>query len=388
MSADRDREAWRRRSDEPGSGSRGPNPPARERSDANSGSIWTARGAVVRRELRSLRSEKTIVLAIAIQLFIAAFSSFLVVGLVTMYDPSGVDGHEMEVAVTGEDPDELLSVSSRQDGLTPVSYDDRSQAHADFDTGQVVAVLDANRDDDDRLVVRTTVPDEGLATTLLVVQLRDALETVEHQERLENEDRLAETPLAVPQAIDASPYVGFTYTILLPLLLFLPVFLSGSILVDSLIEERQRGTLELLRVAPLSFVDVVDAKLLATAALAPIQALAWLALLALNGTAIANPLALVAFVFALALLVVAVAAATALAAPDRRQAQLLYSIGIVAALVVSVGLPEHPANTVAKFALGNPTTTTWLLLALYCLLAAVALSLLRRGVRWLEPESL
>nr|WP_228442436.1 ABC transporter permease [Natrarchaeobaculum sulfurireducens] len=350
--------------------------------------MWTARGAVVRRELRSLRSEKTIVLAIAIQLFIAAFSSFLVVGLVTMYDPSGVDGHEMEVAVTGEDPDELLSVSSRQDGLTPVSYDDRSQAHADFDTGQVVAVLDANRDDDDRLVVRTTVPDEGLATTLLVVQLRDALETVEHQERLENEDRLAETPLAVPQAIDASPYVGFTYTILLPLLLFLPVFLSGSILVDSLIEERQRGTLELLRVAPLSFVDVVDAKLLATAALAPIQALAWLALLALNGTAIANPLALVAFVFALALLVVAVAAATALAAPDRRQAQLLYSIGIVAALVVSVGLPEHPANTVAKFALGNPTTTTWLLLALYCLLAAVALSLLRRGVRWLEPESL
>ncbi|WP_117368081.1 ABC transporter permease [Natrarchaeobaculum sulfurireducens] len=388
MSADRDREAWRRRSDEPGSGSRGPNPPARERSDANSGSIWTARWAVVRRELRSLRSEKTIVLAIAIQLFIAAFSSFLVVGLVTMYDPSGVDGHEMEVAVTGEDPDELLSVSSRQDGLTPVSYDDRSQAHADFDTGQVVAVLDANRDDDDRLVVRTTVPDEGLATTLLVVQLRDALETVEHQERLENEDRLAETPLAVPQAIDASPYVGFTYTILLPLLLFLPVFLSGSILVDSLIEERQRGTLELLRVAPLSFVDVVDAKLLATAALAPIQALAWLALLALNGTAIANPLALVAFVFALALLVVAVAAATALAAPDRRQAQLLYSIGIVAALVVSVELPEHPANTVAKFALGNPTTTTWLLLALYCLLAAVALSLLRRGVRWLEPESL
>ena len=60
----------------------------------------------------------------------------------------------------------------------------------------------------------------------------------------------------------------------------------------------------------------------------------------------------------------------------------------MAALVVSVGLPEHPANTVAKFAIGNPTTTTWLLLALYCLLAAVAVSLLRRGVRRLEPESL
>ena len=387
MSGERDREAWRRR-DKTAPGERGPNPPSSQSADPSSRSIWTARWAIVRRELRSLRSEKTIVLAIAIQLFIAAFSSFLVVGLVTMYDPSGVDGHEMEVALTGEDTAELLAAADRQDGLTAVSYEDRSQAHADFDTGQVAAVLDANRDGDDRLVVRTTVPDEGLATTVLVVQLREALEAVEHQERLENEDRLAETPLPVPEAIDASPYVGFTYTILLPLLLFLPVFLSGSILVDSLVEERQRGTLELLRVAPLSFVDVVDAKLLATAALAPIQALAWLALLAFNGTAIANPLALVAFVFALALLVVAVGAGTALAAPDRRQAQLLYSIGIVAALVVSVGLPEHPANTVAKFAIGNPTSTTWLLLALYCLLAAVAVSLLRRGVRRLEPESL
>ena len=36
---------------------------------------------IARRELQTLRSEKTIVLALLIQLFIAAFSSFLVVGL-------------------------------------------------------------------------------------------------------------------------------------------------------------------------------------------------------------------------------------------------------------------------------------------------------------------
>ncbi|ARS88804.1 ABC transporter permease [Natrarchaeobaculum aegyptiacum] len=379
-----DRHDWRDRDDE--RGPRGPNPPASGSDDSRSG--WNARWAITRRELRSLRSEKTILLAIAIQLFIAAFSSFLVVGLVSMYDPNAVDGPETEIAVTGTDVDELLAAASQQDGLSATEYDDPGTAYDAFDEGRVAAIVDATRTDDDRLVVRATVPDEGLVSTLLVVQLRETLEAVEHAERLENVDRLESEPLSIPDAIDASPYVGFTYTILLPLLLFLPAFISGSIVVDSLVEERERGTLELLRVAPPSLVDVVDAKVLATAALAPIQAIAWLALLAVNGTAIASPVALIVLVTALAVLVVAVGAALALAAPDRRQAQLLYSVVIVGALVVSTLLPEHPANSVAKFAIGNATATTWLLLATSCLLAVVAVACLRWHVGRLDGETL
>lgn len=365
---------------------RGPNPPSVDTEASRS--VWHARWALIRRELQSLRSEKTIILAIAIQLFIAAFSSFLVVGLVSMYDPSAIEGQERAIAVTGEDTDELAAVASQQDGLGVDRYDDRADAHAAFEEGQVDAVLDANRDDEGRLVVRTTVPDEGLQTTVLVVQLREALETLEYTERIANADRLAEQPLSVPEAIEASPYAGFTYTILLPLLLFLPAFISGSMVVDSLAEERQRGTLELLRVAPLSFVDVVDAKLVATAVLAPIQAAVWLALLAVNGTAIAQPFALVGLVAALSVLVAAVGAGVALYAPERRQSQLLYSVGIVGTLVVSTALPEHPANTVAKFATGSATATSWLALAGYGIAAAFTLLALRWYVDRLEPESL
>ena len=378
MSGERTDESRRRDAESPER--RGPNPPEPTQSALEPRSTWRARWAIVKRELRSLRSEKTIILAIAIQLFIAAFSSFLVVGLVSMYDPSAVDGHETEIAVTGEDPEALLSAATQQDGVTALRYDDRADAHADFESGRVAAVLDASRDDADRLVVRATVPHAGRGPTLLVTPLRETLEAVEHTERVENADRLEETPLGVPPAVDASPYVGFTYTVLLPLLLFLPAFISGSIVVDSLVEERERGTLELLRVAPLSFVDVIDAKIVATAALAPLQAAAWLALLAVNGTAIANPLALIGFVAALSLLVVAAGAGVALYAPDRRQAQLLYSVGIVGALVVATLLPEHPANTVAKLAIGSETATTWLLLALYGLLAALAVAAVRRAV--------
>ncbi|RQG95904.1 ABC transporter permease [Natrarchaeobius chitinivorans] len=382
-----DRESWRRSDDE--TGPRGPNPPAPVDDDgANSRGVWRARWAIVRRELRSLRSEKTILLAVAIQLFIAAFSSFLVVGLVSMYDPGVVDGYESDVAVTGSDAIDVAPVVDSQDGLDATIYEDRADAHRAFDNRWDDAVLDANRDDDGRLVVRVTAPDGGLETTLLVVQLREALETVEYVERVENADRLEEPPLAVPSGADASPYAEFTYTVLLPLLLFLPAFISGSIVVDSLIEERQRGTLELLRVAPLSFVDVVDAKLVATALLAPLQAIAWLALLAINGTAIANPAALIALVSALSVLVVGIGGVVALSAPDRRQAQLLYSSAIVAALVVSTLLPEHPANTVAKFAIGSATGTTWLSLALYCLLGALAFAAVRIALVRVDHESL
>ncbi len=342
----------------------------------------------MRREITSLRSEKTILLAIAIQLFIAAFSSFLVVGLVSMYDPTGVGAPETEIAITGEDPSSLIAVANQQSGLEITVVQDPAVAQASFQSGEVDAVLEATRNSDGQLLIDATLPDEGLQTTLLVVQVRETLEALEQTERLAMSDRLTEEPLLVPNQIDASPYVSFIYTILLPLLLFLPAFISGSIIVDSLSEERQRGTLELLRVAPLSFVDVVDAKLLAVTALAPIQAIAWLVLLVLNGTQIANPVALVVMVAALSLLVAAVGAGVALTAPDRRQAQLLYSVGLVGALVVASLLPEHPANTVAKFAIGSATATTWLLLAGYCLLAILAVGVLRTGVDRLAAERL
>ncbi len=143
----------------------------------------------------------------------------------------------------------------------------------------------------------------------------------------------------------------------------------------------------MLRVSPLSLVEIADAKLLVTAALAPIQAVAWLALLAFNGTVIASPMALVVLVAALALFIATAGTAITLVAPDRRQAQLCYSVGIVGALVLATALPEHPGNTVAKFAIGNPTTITWLSLAGYCLLAAGTVLAVRTSVESLAFES-
>jgi ABC-2 type transport system permease protein len=60
---------------------------------------------IARKELQGLYTEKTIILAIALQLFIALFSSFLVVGLTSMYDPGAVSryaGDSYGIGYAGE----------------------------------------------------------------------------------------------------------------------------------------------------------------------------------------------------------------------------------------------------------------------------------------------
>ena len=336
---------------------------------------------LARRELRSLRAEKTIVLALLIQVFIAAFSSFLVVGLVSLYDPASVEGYQVDVGVVGDDgaAEALTAVARETDGLDARTYDEASRARAAFDRGDLDAVVRAERSGG-RTTVTALVPDSDVRTTLVVVQLRDALRAFERTERAERTQYLDSRPLALPPEGSASPYYGFTYTVLLPLLLFLPVFIGGSIAVDSITEERERGTLELLRVAPLTPTDVVDGKAIAAAGLAPVQAALWVGLLELNGTSVANLPLLLVLVAALSTVVVTLAAALALLTAERRVAQLSYSMGT---LVLFGGTTLHedgPVGLAARLALDSVGPTAVLVVAAYAAAAVGGYLLLRRVV--------
>jgi ABC-type Na+ efflux pump permease subunit len=299
-----------------------------------------------------------------------------------------MQGYQLGVGVAGSGGDEVASVLADGDGVQVRRYEDAVAAQEAFQAREVDAVLVTNETVNGTIEVRAVVPEENIRTTIAVVQIRESMEDLEHRLRLEYRDDVDVKPLHVPTRASASPYFGFTYTVLVPLLLFLPVFISGSIAVDSLTEESQRGTLELLRVAPLSLADIVDAKLFATALLAPLQALAWLVLLGVNGTVIANVPALLLVVTGLAFAVVSGGVAVALWSSDRRQAQFLYSTGILAAATFSGLLPEHPANTVARLAIGTTDGTTFALAAAYATLGLVAYFGVRVAVGRLDPETL
>jgi len=349
---------------------------------------------VARRDLASLKDEKTIVLALAIQLFVAAFSSFLVVGLTSLYDPGSVAAQDVEVGVAGEAEEELLAAVQRQDGATPFAFEDPATAREAFRGGQVDALLLASYapppDDSGGNVIRVdaVAPEGSIKTTLIVVQLRETLQLLERQQRTQHVTSLDNEPIPLPPGANASPYFGFTYTILLPLLLFLPPFISGSVAVDTVTEEMERGTLELLRVAPLSIVDVVDGKALAMIALAPAQAALWILLLSANGIPVANPWALLAVVTAMATLVVALGVTLAVRIGRRKPAQLLYSMGALLVFGAAILLPEHPATTVAKLAVDSAPPVTFAHVVGYLVAGLVLYAAIRRTIAGVAPESL
>ena len=358
---------------------------------ANRDPRWT----IAKRELASLRSEKTILLALLIQLFVAAFSSFLVVGLVSLYDPGAAAGYSVETAVAGDDAGDLAAAVGGTDGMDARPYPTRQAAAGAFADGRVDAAMLATATERGTLEVRVLVPDGNVGATLVVVRAREALRAFERLERDQRSASLSAETLELPPRAGSSPYFGFTYTVLVPLLLFLPVFIAGSVTVDSLTEELERGTLELLRVAPVTMTDIVEGKLLAAAGLAPIQAALWLALLSANGTAIAPaPTALATIVgvvgllgltAGLAALVTALGAALALTAPDRRAAQTVYSLGVLGLFGAAALSPVNPANVAAKLAVGSADPAAYFSVAAVAVAGGVAVAVAREGVKRYGP---
>lgn len=348
-----------------------------------------ARGRLVvgRRELSSLSREKTIVLALVIQLFVAGFSSFLVVGLTSLYSPASVSGGDVEVAVVGDTSGEFREAAEAAGGLNVRQYPDAASAEDAFDSGAVDALVEA-RTREGRISVTVTAPEEGLRKTLVVVRVRSALETLERTEREARAPSLGADLLPLPPSVDASPYLGFSYTVLVPMLLLLPAFIVGSVAVDALTEEVERGTLELLRVTPLSLAAIVEGKALALAALGPAQALLWVALLSLNGIPVANVGRVAVLVAALSLAAVALGVGTTLLVADRQRAQLLYSFAVLGLLTAATALPEGPTSTAALLAINSPGPLTDAAVVGYALVAVGIALLVRWYVGRVDPEGL
>jgi len=358
---------------------------AGRRDDGDDGWLNDVRLTIARRDVASLSREKTIVLALVIQLFIAAFSSFLVVGLTSLYDPGSVQAGGLEVGVSGDAADELVAAAGEVEGVRPVQFGSSAEARAAFQRGRVDSVLDTETVGG-TIRVSATVPEGSIGSTLAVVQVRSVLEALERNERIERAEWLTRQPVDLPPERGASPYFAFTYTVLVPLLLFLPPFISGSIAVDAVTEEIERGTLELLRVAPVSLTDIVDGKALGMAVLAPAQALLWIALLTANGITVRNVPWLLALVGAASVLVVVVGVVLGLATARRRQAQLLYSILVLGGFAVLALLPEHPATVAAKLAVGSATAVTTATVVGLFVAAVLCYVAMRRYAGTIDPE--
>ncbi|MFH0966251.1 MAG: ABC transporter permease subunit [Methanobacteriota archaeon] len=342
---------------------------------------------IAKKELHGLASEKTILLAILLQLFIAMFSSFLMVGLSAMYDPSAygrVSGVQYGVAVAGNDTI-LPGLLKESPSFVPYQMD-LSVALAALKERKLAAVI----------WVSGTLPDEKDPVTLTLYTIKNDIQSAVIEVKIKEvllkyEDILRDVrskritsqpvPLTSLRPGTVNTFYEFIYGLLIPLLLFMPAIISAGLVIDLITEEYQQQTLDTLRTTPAALIEIVGGKLLACLILIPIESGLWLALLTLNGIKIASlPEILLQVTFTSAALIL-IAAVIALHYLDRTKAQFIFSTAAVILLLLALAFPNNPLNLIALLASGSPAPFHWAILLASGCLCILLLMIMRATVR-------
>lgn len=313
--------------------------------------------AVVKKELASVIRDRTIVISILIQLFIASFSSALLLGMLSLYDADTImrfGGANFKIGVVNsfDTNDTNLTLFLSKRGLQVTQYLTLEDANKAFYSGAVLAIVDIPQNVDGLTEINLYLPESDTASSLIRMVIQEPLKEYENYLRSEKGVDVRYTDLNGKPATSFE----FVYSVLIPMLMFFPAFVAGSMSVDSITEEVESNTLQTLLSAPLSLNGMIGAKIVASIILAILQCIAWLTLLQLNGTAIQN----VGWILILALIVAGItstsAALGAVLLKDRERSQFIYSLILLASAAISTLLNISPITVMSRLAVGDAYT--------------------------------
>jgi len=337
---------------------------------------------VAKKEFKDLLKEKTFILAIIIQLFIASFSTFLVIGLTSFYDPSTLGNVELEgvnIGVVGTEEDELYAILT-QNNVRTYLYADFMPAYDDFFDRKIDAIIVTpigTAEGTDLLNVDIYLPKSEIKATVVSLQLKEPLEEYEQSVRDVRTQRLqGYSPIEfniIKRGVRASStYFEFVYVALLPLLVFTPAFISGGLIIDFITEEYERKTMDLLLASPASLLEIISGKAILAILIVPVQSFVWMLLLAMNWIRISNPIEILLVVTLIAAVLVLSSTMIAVYFKDRGVAQLLYSLVLIFLFMSSYLFTNSPLNLVSRLSINSISTLeslTWI--GIYLLLALV-----------------
>jgi len=324
---------------------------------------------VAKKELGGLFSEKTILLAILLQLFIALFSSFLMVGLSSMYDPGSLAGRShfrYDIGYAGNTSPLLWDLSnSNAFRIHHVDLSTGVELLKERQLSAVVYVPDTAANDTGPVKITLYTLKSDIMGAVADTKLKGVFLQYEGELREARIDRITNRPLPVdiPQSSDSSGYFEFVYGLLIPLLVFLPGIISAALVIDLITEEYQHDTLETLVSTPVSVADAVWGKVLTCIVLVPVQAGAWLLLLSVNHIPVMDPMLILLHVTLGSLVLILIAALVALHYRERTAAQFVFSTALVVIMILVLAVPGNPLNLVAQLAVGTAGLVQWIVLA-------------------------
>jgi len=323
---------------------------------------------IAKKEFRGLFNERTILLAVLLQLFIALFSSFLMVGLTSMYDPSSLSKYSRfryNVAYAGNDSEVLDYLSASRDfRVYQMNLSDGVAALKERKLSAVVWVPDTLPDAQEPVKITLYTLQNDLQSAIVNVKLKDIFLKYETDLREIRAGRLHDepVPLSVPKASGGGDFYEFVYGLLIPLLVFMPAIIASALVIDLLTEEYQHETLETLISTPITFSEIVWGKVLACEVMVPVQAGAWLLLLMINGIAIENAILILIQVSVTSFILILLGTLTALHYRERTAAQFIFSTALVVVMLLVLALPDNPLNLLTRLAVGTAGVEQWVVL--------------------------
>lgn len=349
---------------------------------------------ITKKELRSINAEKTIILAILLQLFIAMFSSFLIVGLAAMYDPDTLSEYSRQqypVGYTGSASplEELLRESGdfvvyRMDLATAVTALEERKLSA------VIWVPDTAPDADDPVKITLYTIKNDIQSSVVNSKLKDVFVTYEETLRDIRGDRISSVPIVVnlPPEVPGTNFYEFVYGLLIPLLIFMPAIISAALIIDMITEEFQHDTIETLISTPITFAEMIWGKVAACFVIVPIQAAVWIGLMMVNGIHVAGVVPILLHVSVASLLMILLSTFVALHYRERTSAQFIFSTALVVVLIGVLSLPANPANLIVLLSVGAAGSGHWIVLMVMAGVLAVSMAALNRYMRVVEKTAL
>lgn len=329
--------------------------------------------ALTKRELAAVARERTILIAILIQLFIASFSSALLLGLLSLYDPDSVDVTarvNLRVGVVGALGDAVAPFLNAR-GLRVVKFQNLADAQGGYAANRIDALIVAPDTKTEIVTLQLYLPRAEARAAMIQLVLQEPLKQYENVLRQENGivTRYNDLKGKPPTTFE------FLYSVILPVLLFFPAFVAGNLVADSLSEEFELNTLDTLLTAPVSWRSIVGAKIAAAVILSLLQCALWLSLLLLNGTELHNIPLLLTMGGLLAGMFGVMAALVAVLFKNREQAQFVYALVLMGGIGVSFLLGISPLTTISRLAIGDAFTGMGNVLFFAAILGVMALTL-------------
>lgn len=298
---------------------------------------------IVKKDLKLMFRERTFVSIVLLIVFVAGISSVVTFGLILLYNPDYLGFYgSSKVAVVGE-----CFIES--------CYDERTAMKL-FKSGRVDAVLIVS-DFNGIKYVDVIVPDDEIKAAQvlsyvkkLLTEYEEGLRDVYGVPNLELKVYSGSREVEIPSG--SSTVFKFIYLILIPLLSITTAVVAAGMAIDSVCEEIQSRSIEVLLSTPLTPFKISISKITSPMIFSSLLTALWLLLLALNKVDIANPLLAFAISMSITAFFVSLGYLMAVRFGDRERAQLIFSILVAGSLPLLVTKYASPAVMVGRAAAG------------------------------------